>query len=213
MRLVCISDTHSLHENVILPEGDILVCAGDITNDGSILDLHSFLNWMKNLYVDTYKKIIVIAGNHDLCFEQQPSLSRNLVKDSGLVYLQDEFIDIEGLKIFGSPNTPFFCNWAFNKQRGKELRKIWKQIPNETNILITHGPAYGILDTITPTSENLGCEELYKRIQKLPNLKISICGHIHGGYGMTKINNITYINASICTERYEPINLPIVIDI
>jgi Icc-related predicted phosphoesterase len=122
---------------------------------------------------------------------------------------------IDGLKIYGSPWQPRFFDWAFNLNRGPEMAEKWKLIPDETNILITHGPPNGILDEVPRAygSENAGCEELRKRIQDLPDLKLHVFGHIHCGYGMHKEAGVTFINASNCDESYKPSQPPIVIDL
>lgn len=207
-KIVCISDTHALHKNIKdIPDGDILIHAGDLTNKGELKDVESFNSWLKKL---PHKHKIVIAGNHDFCFEQKNIAARELLTDA--TYLQDSFIILENLKIYGSPWQPWFYDWAFNLRRGEPLKAVWQQIPEDTDILITHGPPYGILDK-TDNGDLVGCEELIKRIEKLRKLKLHVFGHIHEAYGQHKINNVSFVNASTCTLQYNPTNDAIVVEI
>lgn len=123
------------------------------------------------------------------------------------IYLQDDFVNIQDIKFYGSPWQPYFLNWAFNLARGNEIKEKWKLIPKDTDILITHGPAFGVLDKVV-TGESVGCEELKKIIDKI-HPRYHLFGHIHEGYGVCEVNGVRYINASINTERYKPVNDPI----
>jgi Icc-related predicted phosphoesterase len=131
--------------------------------------------------------------------------------------LIDEAVEIEGVKIYGSPVQPEFHAWAFNKQRGPEIKKYWDAIPEDTEILISHGPAAGILDVVcyadgTP-KERVGCHDLYDRVMNLKYLKHHIFGHIHSGYGYVEHNGKHFWNASICDEGYMPSNDPHIIEL
>lgn len=216
MKLVTISDTHCQLDKVEIPDGDILIHAGDLTYRGTIDEISKELQILKEK-TKNFKHRILICGNHDWLGEYNPNLMRQLCEDSQITYLCDESIEVEGKKIYGSPYQPEFCNWAFNlDRRDDSLPLKWAQIPDMTDILVTHGPPYGILDTVKPSSQiHLGCVHLYNRIVKMSNLKYHIFGHIHGGYGTYKstICNTTFINASICNEQYKPINKPIVFEI
>jgi len=206
MKIIVISDTHNKHHNINMPDGDMIICAGDITNCGNIKDVISFKNWI-NKFNHKYK--VVIAGNHDFCFEKNRSLCVSVLDD--IIYLEDQLITIEGINIYGSPWQPRFFDWAFNLDRGEPLKKVWEKIPEFTDILITHGPPKDILDKCE-RDNRVGCEELIKVINKIKP-KYHIFGHIHEGYGIIKNNDTTFINASICDYRYNPINQPIIIDI
>lgn len=205
-KFIIISDTHSKHELVDIPEGDILLHAGDFTKRGSLEDVNSFNDWLGTL---PHSKKIIIAGNHDFCFEKQNEDARKLMTNA--VYLQDELIEIEGLKIYGSPWQPWFFDWAFNLPRGIELKKKWDLIPTNIDVLMTHGPPHGILDKIN-RGKSVGCEELRLRVEEIQP-KLHVFGHIHEDYGTKKINKTTYINGSSCDLGYEPINKPIVIEL
>jgi Icc-related predicted phosphoesterase len=126
-------------------------------------------------------------------------------------FLQVLLTLIEGLNIWGSPVQPWFYDWAFNRKRGSEIKKHWDMIPNNTDILITHGPAYGVLDK-TIRGEPVGCEELRKRISVI-NPRISICGHIHEAYGQEFIAQTKFINASVLDVHYQLVNAPILFEI
>lgn len=211
-RIVAISDTHSRHEKMPpLPDGDILIHAGDATVSGSFDEIIEINRWFGTL---PHKHKILVAGNHDWLFEKSPDMARALMTNA--IYLQDETVVLEGLKIFGAPWQPRFFDWAFNVTRGVPIARKWALIPTDTDILITHGPPHGILDGVidrwTGESAAVGCEELLPVIQRIQP-RLHIFGHIHAGYGQVKIDRTQFVNASICNEAYSPIHLPIVIDL
>lgn len=214
MKIIAISDTHEQEDKVVLPKGDVLVHAGDITYKGSIPKLAKFMEWIEK---QPFKHKIIISGNHDFCYENHShNMAVKLSKEAGIVYLQDSGIEIDGVNFWGSPWTPFFFNWAFNLQRGEEIAKKWALIPENTNVLITHGPPFGILDEAprgVMQTEHVGCEELTKRIGDLPNLKAHVFGHIHHSYGTKQVGPCLFVNASSCTEEYKPTNAPIVFEV
>ncbi|HFA51599.1 MAG TPA: metallophosphoesterase [Bacteroidetes bacterium] len=208
MKIVAISDTHSKHLQLHLPIGDLLIHAGDVSGRGTEAEVLSFLDWFASL---DFKYKIFIAGNHDYFFERMTdAYVRNLIPDN-IIYLNDEGTEIEGIKIWGSPVQPWFYDWAFNRRRGREIDKHWKLIPDDTDILITHGPAHGILDR-TRNGSLAGCEDLLRRIKKVKP-KYHIAGHIHEAYGMVEKDGTTFINASVLNLRYELVNEPIVFEI
>ncbi|MGI8494252.1 MAG: metallophosphatase domain-containing protein [Pyrinomonadaceae bacterium] len=207
-RIVCLSDTHNYSsEQIIVPDGDILIHAGDATIQGTIDEIVLFNRWFSRF---PHKHKIFVAGNHDWLFEISPKLARSLL-DEKIIYLQDSSVEIEGLKIYGSPFQPRFFDWAFNLMRGAEIAEKWKLIPNDTDILITHGPPNGILDE-TPRGDAAGCEELRKRVGEI-HPKLHIFGHIHCGYGKIETAGTIFVNASNCDESYDPVNPPIVVNI
>ncbi len=210
MTIVCISDTHNRHDEINVPVGDILIHAGDATTIGNLPQITAFNRWFSSL---PHKHKLFIAGNHDWMFETNPTFAQSLL-DKSIHYLQDSFINIEGLKIYGSPWQPRFYDWAFNLNRGAELAEKWKLIPNDTDILITHGPPNGILDEVPRKFfvENTGCEELRKVVEKIKP-KLHVFGHIHCGYGQTEQFGTKFVNASTCDEEYQPTQLPIVVDL
>ncbi len=208
MRAVFISDTHGKHDELILPEGDILFHMGDVSNVGTESGIIDFLNWFEKLDVQ-YK--IFIAGNHDFFFEKESeSIIKELIPPS-IIYLNDSGIEINGKYIWGSPIQPWFFDWAFNRKRGEEILEHWKLIPKNTDILLTHGPPFGILDQ-TLSGKSVGCEELMKEVDKIKP-KIHAFGHIHEAYGIQEKEECTFVNASVLNFNYKLVNKPIVIDI
>jgi predicted phosphohydrolase len=208
MRLVLVSDTHT-HRPCQLPEGDVLVHAGDATSTGTLPQVNQFLAWFSS---QPHRHKIFIAGNHDWLFEREPALAAMLLAEHpGLVYLQDSGIEIDGIRFWGSPWQPAFRDWAFNlPRRGPRLREAWNRIPMETDVLITHGPPHGILDQVQG-GEHLGCEELKIR-RGAVKPRVHVFGHIHGGYGVAYAGSGVLVNASVCDEGYHPVNRPIVVD-
>ena len=227
--------------------GDVLIHAGDLTYFGVLDEIEEALLFLNKL---PHKHKLVVAGNHDFYFDQRfpdGHLFRNwrikrpkpvsdmLTQYQHLTYLQDNDIVIDGIKFYGSPWQPWFQDWAFNfpadiegfgkyaqiKHSTEAAKKKWAEIPEDTNVLITHGPPWGFLDQATDENDNrVGCPELRNRITDgLPDLKSHIFGHIHEQYGLMREtlnynrDPVTFVNAAICNRNYEPINAPIVIDI
>lgn len=208
MKLVLISDTHNKHLDVDVPEGDILIHAGDVSSRGYEHEIKSFLNWFSN---QPHKYKIFIAGNHDFFFERESDIViKNIIPDN-VIYLNDSGIEIKGINFWGSPIQPEFYNWAFNRARGEDIKKHWDLIPKDTDILITHGPPEGVLDK-TIRGESVGCSDLLHAVNII-NPKIHVFGHIHEDYGIIKNNETTFINASVLNERYSYTNKPIIISI
>lgn len=211
IRLVCISDTHNAHNQLIVPDGDILVHCGDITMGGIELEFKDFNDWLGTL---PHKYKIVIAGNHDLLLEKSSKTYKNRLF-SNAKYLENDGYTIEeyGLKIWGSPITPEFNNWAFMKQRGAEIAKVWEKIPENIDLLLTHGPPYGILDLVEYRGPQ-GCSDLKEAIKRVKP-KFHIFGHIHEGYGAGRTTGLDtgFINCSIMNRFYDPVNRPVIIDL
>lgn len=206
MKIVCISDTHVSHEIMSepIPEGDVIVHAGDFTNTGKISEIQYFSQWFNKL---DFKYKVCIAGNHDLLFQRNPNLAQQILRDScpSIIYLEDSGVNIEGVNFWGSPWQPRFGNWAFNA--GKEIKNKWDKIPEDTDILITHGPAYDVLDR-NLENKNCGCPHLLNKIEEL-SIKYHICGHIHEGHGEKQNKKTFHLNASICDRFYNPSQKPL----
>lgn len=207
MKIIAISDTHT--KRVSIPDGDVLVHAGDATYRGTPVEIASFAEWYGGL---PHKYKIFVAGNHDWLFQNDPRLARNIMLDNGIVYLQDERAVIEGVRFYGSPWQPEFCNWAFNAPRGPALAHIWSLIPDNTEVLITHGPPHGLLDVV-PNGTRVGCVDLMSRINCLRKLRLHVFGHIHHSHGSCKYNEVTFANVAICDEQYRPYNQPFIHEI
>ena len=196
MKIVAISDTHCQHRKIILPVGDMIIHAGDVSNEGTEGEVLSFLKWFSGL---NFKYKIFIAGNHDFFFDGETDKYLSTIIPDNIVYLNDNGINIEGINIWGSPVTPWLYDGAFNRTRGSNIAKHWKMIPVETDILITHGPAYGILDK-NRVNYAAGCKSLKTALQKIKP-KVHICGHIHEAYGQQVLGNTTCINACILDQN------------
>jgi Icc-related predicted phosphoesterase len=208
LKFVTISDTHCRHDSIKLPKGDVLIHAGDITYRGKKSEVTDFLTWFGSL---KYAHKIFIAGNHDFYFEQEKGASIEALLPKDVIYLQDSGIELNGIKIWGSPVTPWFYNWAFNRLRGAVINKHWKMIPADTDILITHGPPFGILDTVV-NEKHVGCKDLLKKVQELQP-KVHVFGHVHEAYGSIKKEATRFINASVLNESYELVNKPITFEL
>lgn len=206
MKFVAIADTHCRHRSLKLPPGDVLIHAGDISYRGKKSEVEDFLNWFSQQNF-TYK--IFIAGNHDFFFETEKNIDNIIPKE--IIYLNDSGIVLNGISIWGSPVTPWFYNWAFNRHRGTDIKKHWDLIPEKTDILVTHGPVYGILDQVI-NEQHAGCKDLLLKVKEI-NPKVHVCGHIHESYGNVKRSGIRYINACVLNEKYELVNRPVVFEI
>lgn len=145
-------------------------------------------------------------------FEREPEAIHGLLP-TGVTYLQDSGVELEGVHFWGSPWQPWFMDWAFNLPRGQKLAEKWAMIPDSTQILITHSPPFGILDKLPGREgDNVGCEALMERVHTLPCLQVHIFGHVHSAHGQVQRNGIRFINASICDEQYKGVYSPIVVD-
>lgn len=209
MRIVCISDTHSLHQKMPpLPDGDVLIHAGDSLGQGTLSNLEALNEWLGEL---PHRHKILIAGNHDEIFQTQPERARAAVTEA--FYLEDSGIELEGFYFWGSPWTPVFMNWSFMLDPQSLLEK-WQQIPEKTDVLITHGPPHGLGDRIPDgyRAIHAGDPFLRSRVADIQP-KLHVFGHIHEGYGRYSMNSTQLVNASTCNEHYRPDNPPIVLDL
>lgn len=217
MKITAISDTHTRHRycEADLPGGDLLIHAGDFMNGGHHQrEATEFFDWFTS--IKGYDKKVFIAGNHDRLLENDPTWSTLTIKDyERIIYLQDEGLALydmdkdASVKIWGSPWQPEFNNWAFNLPRnGEEMKAKWDAIPEDTDILITHGPPFGHLDIPGGQSIRVGCEMLRYRVDEIKP-KIHIFGHIHGSAGYYYNGHTHYINAAILNEQYLYANLPV----
>ena len=217
LQITFISDSHTKHHEITkdLPGGDIIIHAGDSTSMGYKHEIQQFMKWFNHL--DLYDHKIFISGNHDWGFQDKPFMIKELLSFyDKITYLQDD-LKIIGeeygteIKIYGSPWQPEFHNWAFNLPRGGDkLKEKWENIPANTDILITHGPPFGHLDTIKGTATSLGCELLTERIGVVKP-KIHVFGHIHTGYGYKFDGTTHFFNASLLNEQYKYENKPLTV--
>eukprot|EP00794_Sanderia_malayensis_P007673 gene7673-8508_t len=226
IRFVCISDTHNRTDMLELPDGDVLLHAGDFSQTGLPKEIKHFELFIEEVR-NKFKNIVVIAGNHDLTFDLEhygKKLSKMFHRDKIIdnealkkslkmkcTYLEDECVEIEGIKIYGSPWQPEFCGWAFNLRRGEQCLEKWNMIPKDIDILMTHGPPLGHGD-LCMNGARAGCAELLSTIQQRIKPKYHIFGHIHEAYGMTTDGITTFINASSVNINYQQVHKPILFD-
>jgi Icc-related predicted phosphoesterase len=216
-KVVAISDTHSKHNKMAaIPKCDILIHAGDATSMGHEREVRAFAAWFEKQPA-TYK--IFIPGNHELEFERQLPASRLWFEEecpSGIMLI-DQSVEVMGIKIYGSPQTPWFYDWAFNQDR-KQIKKYWDAIPDDTDILVTHGPPLRVLDEVLNAigdrhwpPQCVGCEELAEAVKRVkPDLHIF--GHIHCSHGQKHQDGTSFYNVAICDETYMTSNPITVID-
>ncbi len=200
-RIVCISDTHGAHAKFQIPTGDILLHTGDFTKRGKESEIIDFNHWLGSL---PHRHKVVIAGNHDFGMEKYPEKAHAWISNAH--YLNDQEITLEGLRIWGSPVTPWFYDWAFNRERGADISQHWNLIPDGIDILLTHGPPEGMLDE-TLTGKTVGCADLMQAIMRV-RPRLHVFGHIHEGYGLVQNTDTTFINASLMDINYHPTQAP-----
>lgn len=196
MKVCSVSDVHCsayMPEPPDTPPADILTVSGDLTMRGNLDDLRVFRNWL--IRQPSLRKV-VIAGNHDFCFQNSyKHEARGLMTGDGIVYLQDSEAVVAGLFIYGAPWQPWWHDWAFNLQRGPEIRAKWNRIPQGLDILLVHGPPFGYGDR-TLRGEQVGCTDLLAAI-KLKKPKVVCYGHIHEDTGTWDLEGTKLINCSI----------------
>lgn len=189
MRLVAVADTHNQHAGLSIPEGDVFLHAGDLTERGTLSELEKVADWMRAL---PHRHKVVIAGNHDFWLEANRTRAHELFK--GLTYLEDEEVTLGGVRFYGSPWQPWFHSWAFNLHRGPPIDAVWQKIPSGVDVLITHGPPEGYGDLVFG-GERVGCADLLRHLSRV-GAKVHFFGHIHEDrgewrHGTTRIVNCT----------------------
>jgi Icc-related predicted phosphoesterase len=221
----------------LLPGGDLLIHSGDISSLGRKSEVERFVKWFND--IDNYTNKVFIAGNHDMTFDREQLLRDKLAYFEGkteydtecaegkpdwlkellgihlrpnVSYLENSDVTIDGIKIWGSPVTPSFgYGWAFNKDRGYDINEVWNTIPMDTDIIITHGPIYGYCDRTSREGLNVGCANLYHRLNEVkPHLHFS--GHIHEAYGYRNTDWGYAFNGCNCDLSYLVNNKPMTFD-
>lgn len=230
MKIAFFSDTHTIHERWYsnlredvrddFDSADMLIFTGDYSDTGSYKDTESFCRWFHNR-PNRYK--IMIAGNHDFFFDTEISkrnpaprtnyeIEELLGRYNSIIYLNNSDVTIEDITIWGSPINKWFYDWAFNRHEGADIKRYWDTIPNNTDILLTHGPSYGVQDLVirNGTEEHLGDRDLQDAIERVKP-KIFASGHIHEGYGEEQIGKTLFINSCSLDGKYNPMNDPIIV--
>lgn len=207
MRIIGISDTHGEHERLSLPPGDVLVHSGDWTKRGREKEVNDFLAWFESQPFD-YK--VLICGNHEL----DPAAKLVMLwaaYQAGIYYLEDSSCFVHGFKFYGSPWTPAFYNWNFMTHSATQRKRIWDQIPADTDVLITHGPPFGILDR----NDDGQCCGDYTLAEKTFEIKpkVHIFGHIHEARGEEKVDDTRYFNICTLDSDYRLVRPAVIIDV
>jgi Icc-related predicted phosphoesterase len=214
MRIIAISDTHGFHRDVKIPDGDVLVHAGDITMNGETDVIVDFVRWIAKL---PHRHKIVVPGNHDRSLDiSQTKYDGGAVRMFELMrdvhYLVDESrtleVGTEKIKVYGAPWVPNLKGWAFWDRNADKFDGA----PRDIDVLVTHGPPLGIRDDdISDT--HFGSRHIARFLNRCPLLRAHIFGHVHEQYGQGKIGEILFANASTCDRGYDPVNPALVLDI
>jgi Icc-related predicted phosphoesterase len=204
MRIVCISDTHEFHRDVEVPDGDLLIHAGDFTYFSKRPSmLFDFDDWLGSL---PHEHKVVVPGNHEFLLEDpqhRPAITNaTLLIDAG--------IEIEDIRIWGSPVTPLYGG-AFGMSSGSDRKRVWAKIPDGTDILITHTPPFGFLDREAGSDEHQGCLGLMEAVLRV-RPRLHVFGNIHGSYGTYRNENTLFANAALFDELGGVERPPIVVD-
>jgi predicted phosphohydrolase len=202
VRIVAVADTHLYTDDLVVPDGDVLVHAGDLCRGGDLDELEHAATWLLGL---PHRHKIVVAGNHDWAFVHAPQQARALLAD--IVYLQDAGVAIDGVRFWGSPWQPEFHGWAFNLPRGAALAAVWAKIPVGLDVLITHGPPEGIGDRVTIAGRS-GCADLRRRVAEVTP-RLHLFGHIHQDGGVWREHGTLFANVT----TWECERAPTVIDV
>ncbi len=202
VRIVAIADTHTFHDELVVPPGDLLVHAGDLCRGGELDELEATLRWMR---AQPHPHKLLVAGNHDWPFVHEPAAARALLGE--VVYLQDQGATVAGLRVWGSPWQPAYNDWAFNLPRGEALAARWALIPAGLDLLVTHGPPAGIGDG-SGMKVRAGCADLRARVAEVAPL-VHLFGHIHQDGGLWRDGPTTFVNAT----TWECERAPTVIDV
>src|ERR1017187_3256692 len=201
LTIICMSDTHELHRELDVPNGDILIHAGDFTmfskSAAAILDFNDWLGELPHFWK------IVVPGNHEFFLEADPS-RRKLITNATL--LIDESIEIMGLKVWGSPTTPLLGE-AFGVVSDTDRARLYSRIPSDTDVLVTQGPPYGILDQSPDSDYHAGCQQLLAAVRRVKPM-LHIFGHVHAGYGTFSTPDTLFVNAALPGKDYDLSNPP-----
>jgi Icc-related predicted phosphoesterase len=240
---VAISDIHNNQDVLNLPEGDLLLVAGDMTDTASYKELSAFSSFLTN-QKDKFRKIIIVPGNHEITFDEKfylksgeryhkPLLDNKkakelLLSNPNITYLEDSGCEFEGVKIWGTPWIPPIGKWAFSLPNSKFAKEIFGKIPEDTDILISHAPPFGVLDEVSHKGyevdqktgkrvviidrESMGSKELRQRVMEV-RPKLHVFGHVHEGNGQCQIDGILFANVAIMTKEHKPENKPKLIEI
>lgn len=205
VKVVAVADTHGYQSELNVPDGDIFIHAGDLSQIGTVGQLEEAATWIRGL---PHKEKIIIAGNHDWLFQREPAVAREIFDE--FHYLEDSALELLGIKFWGSPWQPEFFNWAFNLPRGEALADVWSKIPSATDVLITHGPPMGYGDKVYDGRRE-GCADLLRVVTTRVKPALHVFGHIHEDHGNwrvdeTLIANVTTNEGDIAPSVFHLVN-------
>lgn len=204
VRIVLISDTHGEHRSLHVPDGDVLIHAGDFTLfNKSRASVRDFNQWLFEL---PFCRKLVIPGNHEFKFVD--TRWRHLI--SAATFLLNEGVELDGIRTWGSPLTPSNFS-SFGATSDADCGRIFSRIPTGTDLVITHGPPHGILDIAEIENGHQGCPLLLSAIRRV-RPALHVFGHIHQSYGMASVNGTVFVNAALGGPEYRIIRKPIVIE-
>lgn len=209
MKITCLSDTHQHHKKIIMPESDMIIHAGDFTYHGEYNEVKKFLQWYGE---QKAKYKLLICGNHEVEISKQPlQLLKKMCENEGIQLLHNSHTVIETFTIFGSPYCKKFGNWAYQADE-TDLGNIYNSIHPDTDILITHGPAYKQLDFCR--GGHVGSTALQNKLNELKKVKLHVTGHIHESRGILIQDGRLTVNAAICGIPYTDMIInPITVEI
>jgi predicted phosphohydrolase len=205
LRIVCLSDTHDRHDQIAVPDGDVLLHAGDFTKRGRAEEVERFAAFLRAL---PHRHKVIVPGNHDFLCEREPARARELLAD--VHYLCDEGVTLDGLRVWGSPWQPWFHDWAFNLPRGDALAAKWALAPEDVDVLVTHTPPHGVLDRCWDGRE-VGCEALLAALPRI-RPRLHVFGHIHEAAGVALRGPTLHVNAASCDLSYRPTQPAVVVE-
>ena len=222
VKVTCISDTHLEHKRLTKKlvnhssSPSVFIHAGDFTNFGNIEKIEEVFYWVSDL---PYDHLLMICGNHEVKVSENDAMLKPLAASYGIQLIHNEVVEIEGFKFYGEPRSREFFNWGWSYNPGQEAEEVWAKLPEDIDVLVTHGPPHGCCDfiptidlhTLKPVGHQ-GCISLRRAIEeKKP--RYVVCGHIHEGYGTSLINETTVINAAIMNKNYVPVNDPVTFEL
>jgi len=187
-----------LHRRLVVPDGDIVVHCGDWTSGGELADYEDFFGWFAAL---PHPHKILVAGNHEKAMEENNALMRLRIPPD-IMYLQDSGTTIAGLRFWGSPRTPSPQWMAFVHRPSDDPERLWDHLPENTDVLVTHGPPYGILDRAY-NGHRFGDKDLMKRVH-LVRPRLHLFGHIHEQNGNMERFGTVFVNAAIGDNDEDP---------
>lgn len=212
MKICCISDFHG-QLNFKVPDCNLLLIAGDICGASQLTHQAAYTNGAFYKFLLEIKErincpVVLVPGNHDRIFQEALHMVPKLPNCDVLI---DKPLNLCGYKIYGTPWQPIFFDWAFNLSES-ELERKWSLIPDDTEILVLHGPPHGILDK-NLQGEHCGSPSLAKRCDEVKSLKLVVFGHIHCSRGVLEKNGVIYVNAALCDEAYNLTGKPIIVEL